>query len=102
MDDLWARLLENLTDRWFVWGMVGQTVFFSRFLVQWIVSERAKRSVIPKAFWYLSLLGSFMLFTYAFFGRQDPVIALGQTTGFLIYTRNLMLLARERQEEAPG
>ena len=102
MDEVWARVLANLTDRWAIWGFAAQAIFFSRFLVQWIASERAKRSVIPTAFWYLSLLGSFMLFTYAFFGRQDPVIAIGQTTGFLIYSRNLMLLARQRQEEAPG
>jgi lipid-A-disaccharide synthase-like uncharacterized protein len=80
---------------WWVVGGVGQAVFFSRFLVQWLVSEAAKRSVIPTAFWWLSLVGSSLLLAYAIY-RQDPIFIIGQMSGFLIYTRNLVLIQKER------
>lgn len=83
---------------WLIIGLVGQACFFMRFFVQWISSERQKRSVIPVAFWYFSLGGAAILLSYAVH-RQDPVFILGQSTGFLIYTRNLVLLRRERQEK---
>jgi lipid-A-disaccharide synthase-like uncharacterized protein len=83
---------------WFVIGMVGQAVFFSRFLAQWIASERARRSYIPRIFWWLSLTGSFLLLAYAVH-RQDPVFVLGQAFGWVVYTRNLVLLHRT---EAPA
>lgn len=87
---------------WLIIGLVGQACFFMRFFVQWISSERQKRSVIPVAFWYFSLGGAAILLSYAIH-RQDPVFILGQSTGFLIYTRNLVLLRREREEkEAVG
>lgn len=78
---------------WLAVGFLGQAVFFSRFLVQWIVSERRKQSVIPVAFWYLSLAGSALVLAYALY-RLDPVFITGQACGFMIYTRNLMLLRR--------
>jgi lipid-A-disaccharide synthase-like uncharacterized protein len=75
-------------------GLFGQAMFFSRFLVQWMVSERARKSVFPMAFWYLSLSGGAILFVYAY-QRNDPVIMLGQAVGMLVYTRNVILRRRE-------
>jgi len=80
---------------WLATGLVGQAMFFSRLLVQWIASERAKRSVMPRAFWYLSLAGGLLLLAYAVHLR-DPVFILGQSTGALVYLRNLYFLRRER------
>ncbi len=80
-------------------GLVGQLFFSARFLVQWIASERAGRSVIPVAFWFFSLGGGTILFAYALY-RQDPVFILGQGMGTFIYVRNLMLIARERRQPA--
>lgn len=79
----------------FLLGFGGQFLFASRFVVQWVASERKGESVIPIYFWYLSLVGSLILLTYAIF-RLDPVFIVGQSTGFLIYTRNLMLIYRKR------
>ena len=81
---------------WLVIGFTGQVFFSARFLVQWLHSERHKRSLIPLAFWYFSVLGSLTLLTYAIY-RKDPVFIVGQSAGLLIYTRNLQLLARERR-----
>jgi len=78
---------------WFALGLVGQAAFFSRFVVQWIASERARRSVVPRAFWWLSIVGSGLLLVYAIH-RRDPVFVLGQAFGWVVYTRNLMLLQR--------
>lgn len=80
---------------WLVIGFLGQALFFARFFVQWLASERARKSVIPRAFWYLSLGGGAVLLAYAIH-RRDPVFILGQATGFLIYTRNLWLIYRPR------
>src|SRR3990172_4969991 len=76
--------------------MVAQAVFFLRFLVQWIVSERRGESVIPVAFWYLSLLGSGLIFVYAI-RRADPVFMLAQLLACVIYVRNLMLIYGQRR-----
>ena len=76
-------------------GMVGQVMFFSRFLVQWIASEKKGKSVVPLAFWYLSIGGGFLLLLYAIW-RKDPVITLGQSIGLLVYVRNLMLIRRHK------
>ncbi len=84
---------------WLAVGFGGQAIFASRFLYQWIVSERAGRSHIPRAFWYLSLAGGLTLLSYAIH-RGDPVFILGQTTGALIYIRNLVLLHRRGQLES--
>jgi lipid-A-disaccharide synthase-like uncharacterized protein len=78
---------------WIIVGFIGQAVFSARFIVQWIVSERRKRSVIPNAFWYLSIAGSIVLLTYAIH-RRDPVFILGQAGGMLVYSRNLWLILR--------
>ena len=81
---------------WLVVGFTAQALFAARFLVQGIVSERKGRSVIPLAFWYFSLAGGGMLLAYAIW-RKDPVFILGQSTGSLIYARNLYLIHRERK-----
>ena len=80
-------------------GLVAQAMFSARFLVQWVVSEKKRESVIPLAFWYLSLCGGMMLFCYAVM-RKDPVIMLGQGTGIFIYSRNLYLIYRKRRDDA--
>jgi lipid-A-disaccharide synthase-like uncharacterized protein len=83
----------TVSPLWFALGMLGQAVFFSRFLVQWIASERAGRSYVPLAFWWLSLAGSMLLLAYAIH-RKDPVFVLGQAFGWVVYARNLMLIRR--------
>jgi len=75
---------------WYAIGFLGQLTFGSRFFVQWIVSERARRVIIPRMFWYLSLLGGVALFAYAVH-RRDPVFAIGQGLGLIVYARNLVL-----------
>jgi len=84
---------------WLVIGFLGQAMFFMRFFVQWIASERSKRSVIPNAFWYFSLFGGLILLSYAIY-RRDPVFIMGQGTGLFIYVRNLMLLRNARKADA--
>ena len=81
---------------WVVVGIGGQLLFTARFLVQWIASERAKRSVVPIAFWYFSIVGGLILFAYAVH-RQDPVFILGQSMGLIIYSRNLWLIYAEKR-----
>lgn len=78
---------------WIAIGLLGQLFFTSRFLVQWIASERQRASVIPVAFWWLSLLGGLTLLSYAIW-RQDPVFMLGQGAGLIVYSRNLVLIRR--------
>ena len=82
---------DTMATIWLGIGFLGQAMFFMRFFVQWIASERSKRSVIPDAFWYFSLAGGIILLSYAIY-RRDPVFILGQFTGLFIYIRNLMLL----------
>lgn len=78
---------------WYVLGFAGQIAFGSRFVVQWLASERRGRIVIPMAFWVLSLCGGLALVVYAFH-RHDPVFAFGQLAGLVVYGRNLMLHRR--------
>ncbi len=86
---------------WVAFGMAAQMMFMARFVLQWIASERARDSVVPVAFWYLSLLGGVMLLAYALH-RRDPVFILGQALGIMIYARNLWLIhqARRAREQA--
>ena len=84
---------------WLVIGFTGQAVFTARFLVQWLASERKRDSVVPEAFWWLSILGGLTLFSYASY-RQDPVIMVGQAMGLVVYVRNLMLLNKGRRRAA--
>ena len=83
-------------DGWVVLGFVAQGLFTMRFVVQWIASERARKSVIPVAFWFFSLAGGTLLLLYAI-QRKDPVFIAGQGLGLLIYIRNLMLIRSERK-----
>ncbi len=86
--------IDNWTEFWWVTlGFVAQAAFASRFIVQWIASERAGRSYVPLAFWYLSILGGLLLLSYAIY-RRDAVFILGQSTGLIVYTRNLVLIHR--------
>ena len=80
---------------WIALGLFGQVMFSARFIVQWLASEREGRSIIPVAFWYFSIAGAAILLSYAIY-RMDPVFILGQSAGFLIYTRNLYFIHRER------
>ena len=79
-------------------GFGGQALFAARFLIQWITSESAQRSVIPIAFWYFSITGGIVLLTYAIW-RKDPVIIAGQSVGILIYARNLYFIHRNQRSE---
>lgn len=81
-------------------GFAGQSAFLGRFVVQWIASERRGRSVIPTAFWYLSIAGAVLLLGYAWM-RRDPVFLLGQLAALAIYARNLVLLRRTPASDAP-
>ena len=74
-------------------GFLGQGLFASRFIVQWIYSEKKGISSIPMVFWYLSIFGGFGLLVYAIF-RKDPVIIVGQLFGIFVYLRNLILIYR--------
>lgn len=81
---------------WLIVGFGGQLCFSMRFLVQWLVSEKRGKSVIPIYFWYLSLLGGLTLLTYAIHIR-DPVFIVGQSMGSFIYVRNLMLIHKNKK-----
>ena len=89
--------LSNLELFFLIIGFIGQGLFASRFIVQWLYSERKGESYIPVIFWYLSIFGGFGLLTYAIF-RQDPVIILGQSFGIIIYLRNLILIYKKNNE----
>jgi lipid-A-disaccharide synthase-like uncharacterized protein len=102
-----AHVVAEATARWnsttgaeLFWlgvGFTAQAMFMMRFVIQWLASEKARRSVVPDAFWYWSILGGFMLFVYAIY-RMDPVFTLGQGSGLFIYARNLYFIRRSRRE----
>lgn len=94
---LWfQKVFIDQFNGWVLLGFVAQAAFTMRFLVQWIASERAGRSVVPVLFWIFSVVGGTLLFIYAI-QRQDPVFIAGQGLGLLIYFRNLWLIANERK-----
>lgn len=97
----WERVL-NITTPWGIaWvamGLIGQLAFTGRMIVQWLVSEKAKQSVVPSAFWWMSLIGASMLLLY-FLWRRDVVGVLGQGTGWAIYARNLWLIYRAHRPQ---
>ena len=79
---------------WIALGLFAQFLFFMRFFVQWVVSERKKQSTIPVSFWYFSIAGSILLLIYSIY-RKDIVFILGQSVGSFIYARNLILISRK-------
>jgi lipid-A-disaccharide synthase-like uncharacterized protein len=81
-------------DGWVLLGFVAQFMFMMRFVVQWIASERAKKSVLPVAFWFFSIGGGLLLLIYAVY-RKDPVFIAGQALGMIIYVRNLWLIFKD-------
>ena len=88
-------------EAWVAIGLIGQAMFFGRFVVQWIASERAGRSVIPFAFWFFSVAGGLIVLVYAIY-RLDPVFIIGNTTGLFIYGRNIFLIVREKRNATPA
>ena len=83
------------TDQiWLGVGFLGQAFFSARFLIQWIASERLRKSVVPRAFWYFSIGGGLTLLIYALW-RRDPVFILGQGAGLFVYARNLYFVLRD-------
>jgi len=103
VSDTAAACAEAIPLVWLTVGFVGQALFSSRFLIQWIVSERAKRSMVPTAFWLFSIGGGSVMLVYAIY-REDPVFIAGQAGGLLIYGRNLWFIfknARDRSANPP-
>jgi len=86
-------------DAWIVLGFVAQFLFMMRFMVQWIASERAGRSIVPVAFWFFSIGGGALLFVYAI-SRKDPVFIAGQGLGLFIYFRNIWLILKEKKRNS--
>jgi len=87
--------VESIPISWLAVGFAGQAMFSGRFLVQWIASERRRKSTVPVLFWWLSVAGGLLLLGYAVL-RRDPVIILGQAAGLTVYLRNLVLIRREK------
>ena len=90
--------LSNIEILFLIIGFLGQGIFASRFVVQWIYSEKKGESTIPIVFWYLSIFGGLGLLVYAIF-RKDPVIITGQLFGIFIYLRNLILIYKKKNEK---
>lgn len=84
----------NSNGFWLLWGFFGQLLFSARFIIQWLVSEFRRRSVIPDLFWYFSLGGGLVLLAYALH-KRDPVFILGQGLGLIVYLRNIFLIRRQ-------
>lgn len=107
LESWFAQGVAELTARWqntsteeIIWltvGFAAQGMFMMRFVIQWIASEKTRRSVIPEAFWYWSLTGGFMMFLYAIY-RLDPVFMLGQGSGLFIYARNIYFIHKAKHE----
>lgn len=85
-----------MNKAWLALGFAAQFMFSARFLVQWLASEKAGKSIVPTLFWYLSIGGSALLLIYSIH-LKDPVFILGQSTGLLIYSRNIYLIRREKK-----
>lgn len=101
----WIAARSTTELLWIGLGFFAQTLFMMRFVIQWIASERARRSVVPLLFWYFSIAGGGLLLAYSIW-RQDPVYIVGQATGLLIYFRNLYFIRAEKRQateaEAPA
>ncbi len=89
----------EIDKTWLAIGLIGQALFSARFVVQWLYSEKVKKSVIPTAFWYFSVGGGATLLAYAIH-REDPVFIIGQGAGLFVYFRNLQFLWRDSGEKA--
>lgn len=87
----------NQDTLWLIIGFIGQALFSARFIIQWLKSEKEKKSVFPVAFWYFSIGGGVTLLSYAIY-RQDPVFIMGQASGLLIYFRNLYFVIHEQKK----
>jgi len=98
----WVFRTLNITSpigfAWVAMGLLGQVLFTGRMIVQWLASEKEKKSVVPVSFWWMSLIGASMLILY-FIWRKDIVGVLGQATGWGIYVRNLVLIHRHHPEQ---
>ena len=92
--------LDKLLDPIGVAGVIGQVIFAGRMIVQWWVSEKQKRSVVPKVFWHMSLWGSFLTLIYGF-GKAEPLLIMGQLPGVVVYARNLVLLSNRGEAVSP-
>ena len=92
----------NITTEhiWLGIGFLGQGLFFGRWLVQWLASEKKAESQVPVSFWYMSLIGGLITLAYAIY-REDAVFIAGQSIGTLVYIRNLMLVSRSSQGNQP-
>jgi lipid-A-disaccharide synthase-like uncharacterized protein len=88
-------------DFWLAFGIVAQLLFTGRFLVQWLASERAGRSVVPMAFWFLSIAGGTMTLVYGLV-KREPVIIMGQAFAVFIYLRNVVLILRANGSDKAG
>lgn len=86
---------------WLVIGFIGQGFFSARFLVQWLASEKVKKSIVPNMFWWFSIGGGAILFIYALH-RADPVFIVGQGAGLFIYLRNIYLIYKKQKPETPA
>jgi lipid-A-disaccharide synthase-like uncharacterized protein len=95
MNDWLDQVLTNAANPIALFGFLAQLVFFMRFLVQWISTERNRKSVIPIAFWYISITGGIMLLTYGILDH-DPVIIMGQSFGLIVYARNLYFIHKHK------
>ena len=84
---------------WIGIGFLGQGLFFGRWVIQWIASERKSQSQVPISFWYMSLIGGLITLAYAIY-RRDPVFIAGQSVGAVVYIRNLMLISRQNRSKA--
>lgn len=85
---------------WIAIGFLGQGLFFGRWIIQWLASERSAKSKVPTAFWYMSLIGGLITLAYAIY-RRDPVFIAGQSIGAVVYIRNLMLIHKLEASQAP-
>ena len=98
---LFGTCVSYVEAAWLVIGFLGQGLFFMRWVVQWMASERKAESRVPLSFWYLSLIGGLITLAYAIY-KKDPVFIAGQSIGAIVYLRNLMLIYRPARTHTAG
>lgn len=96
----WWRTVSPIDLTWLAVGLGGQVLFSARWIIQWLASERVRRSIVPEIFWYLSLAGGLLVLAYGIY-KREPVLILGQF-GVLIYARNIYFLLSGRADKLPG